>query len=254
MKPGYIFSAVFVVILAMVLGLPQLTAVSPVHAAEPASRSAVIDAAPSTESGTEGQPTLAPQPHVAEREAVIAPIAAQQDSIPLTSVAASELQSFIDAVLNNQAGQVVGVYRPGLFALPILQQPANDHNFISPFDGVITQYAAPLEYGSIGLLAHNHLSGRVFFNLEIGQEITLVYGDGSLIRFRITAIDNYQALSSSDPYSDFIDQADPRGTIQSFQEVYDRYYKVDGQLTFQTCIEKNGDLSWGRIFVVAQRL
>lgn len=246
MKPGYIFSAVFVVILAMVLGLPQLTAVSPVHAAEPASRS--------TESVTEGQPTLAPQPPEAVREAVIAPTAALQDSIPLTSFAVSELQSFIDAVMNNQAGQVVGVYRPGLFALPIFQQPANDHNFISPFDGAITQYAAPLEYGSIGLLAHNHLSGRVFFNLEIGQEVTLVYGDGSLIRFRITAIDNYQALSSSDPYSDFIDQADPSGTILSFQEVYDRYYKVDGQLTFQTCIEKNGDLSWGRIFIVAQRL
>jgi hypothetical protein len=34
--------------------------------------------------------------------------------------------------------------------------------------------------------------------------------------------------------------------------VYDRYYKANGYVVFQTCIEKNGDLSWGRIFIVAQ--
>ena len=82
--------------------------------------------------------------------------------------------------------------------------------------------------------------------------MTLVYGDGHLQNYQVSTIDYYQALSPLDPYSDFIDQADLSGTIQSFQQVYDRYYRASGYLVFQTCIEKNGDPSWGRIFVVAQ--
>jgi hypothetical protein len=36
----------------------------------------------------------------------------------------------------------------------------------------------PSKYGVTGLLAHNYLSGRHFFGLEIGDIVQLVYGDG----------------------------------------------------------------------------
>jgi hypothetical protein len=253
LKPGYIFSAVFVIALAMAVGLPQLTAVPSVQAAEPFPYTVFVDP------NKIAQPALDQSESSELREAAPAAAAADsstaavlQDTIPLTSIVAPELESFINSVVNHRAGQVVGVYVPGVFALPIQQQPAGNHSFITPFDGAITQYGPPLAHGTISLLAHNYLSGRVFFNLKIGQQVTLVFGDGSLDRYQITTIDNYQALSPTDPYSDFINQNDASGAVQSFQQVYDRYYKVDGQLVFQTCVEKFGDLSWGRVFIVAQ--
>jgi hypothetical protein len=263
LKPGIIFSAVFVVALLMALGLPQLTSAAPAYTGtapvtavssssqnQPAVHLSVLGGASAVgvQPATGGQPVATALP--ADR---ISANRSTSDSIPLTSVVSSapELQSFIATVINNYPNQVVGVYVPGLFALPILQQPAGNFNFISPFDGALTQYAPPIEHGSISLLAHNYLAGRVFFNLQAGQKVILVYGDGRLQTYRVSSIDQYQALSPLDPYSNFIDQADPYASIQSFQQVYDRYYKVGGQLVFQTCVEKYGDLSWGRIFIVA---
>jgi hypothetical protein len=262
LKPGTIFSAVFVVALLMALGLPQLTSAAPAYT-ETAPVTAVSSSTqnqPAVHLSVLGgaaavgvQPTTDDQPETSALPAERVSAGSTSDSIPLTSVvsAAPELQSFVATVINNYPNQVVGVYVPGLFALPILQQPAGNFNFISPFDGALTQYAPPIEHGSISLLAHNYLAGRVFFNLQAGQEVILVYGDGRLQTYRVSSIDQYQALSPLDPYSNFIDQADPYASIQSFQQVYDRYYKVGGQLVFQTCVEKNGDLSWGRIFIVA---
>ena len=290
MKPGFIFSAVFVVSLLMAVGLPQLMITSsanagtapltsqsqppaveeqPVAEGQPAAEelpvaeklpavdqsSAAAQAPTPAQRLVDSQPGAEQLPSPAPTAMVTAAQAASlQDGIPLTSIAQNspELLSFISTVINNQADQVVGVYVPGVFALPILQQPAGDMNYITPFDGALTQYAPPLENNVISLLAHNFLAGRGFFHLETGSVVTIVYGDGRLANYQVSTIDRYQALSPLDPYSDFVDQADPSGTVQSFQQVYDRYYKASGYLVFQTCIERNGDLSWGRIFVVAQ--
>jgi hypothetical protein len=78
-----------------------------------------------------------------------------------------------------------------------------------------------------------------------------VFGDGSLERFRVQSIDRFQALSSTNPYSDFIDLSDPRAAILPFSQIFNRFYTAPNQLVFQTCIEANGDPSWGRIFIVA---
>jgi hypothetical protein len=51
-------------------------------------------------------------------------------------------------------------------------------------------------------------------------------------------------------YSQFIDLATGKGT--DAEGVFRKVYMGDGHLTFQTCIAKDGQLSWGRLFVVAE--
>ena len=157
---------------------------------------------------------------------------------------------FSKAVQNNQAGVLRGVYVPNLLAFPIIQQPASNAGYVSGNDGEITQFGMPSQFGNIGLLAHNNLSGRFFSQLAIGQEVRLVYGDGEVEYFVITKIVKYQALQPTSPYSDFRDLAsDEKLTAE---KLFNKIYRGDRHVTFQTCIEGNGNLSWGRLFVIAE--
>ena len=77
-----------------------------------------------------------------------------------------------------------------------------------------------------------------------------MYGDGRTAYFQITAVERYQALQPTSPYSDFVDT-----TNQSKLSATDLFYHIyngNGQLVLQTCIEANGNASWGRLFVIAE--
>lgn len=163
-----------------------------------------------------------------------------------------ELSSFAASLANGQASQLVGVYAPGLFALPVVQQPAGDEEFVSSADQTVTQYSLPASFGVVGLLAHNTLSGYNFFKLKAGQEVVLIYGSGRQAHYKITASQRYQALSPYDAHSNFVDLNGPGGQILNYQQVFDRVYTQSSQLVFQTCFEANGDPSWGRVFYMAQ--
>ena len=172
-------------------------------------------------------------------------------AIPETS-GQPELDAFIASVRNGVANRLSGVYVPGQFALPVIQQPAGDGNFVDGNDGTTTEYARSAAFNVVGLLAHNTLSsGKAFFKLKPGQEVVLVYGNGRQARFRIERVENYQALGPNDPYSDFIDLNGPGGQLVRNEELFQRIYTHPGQLVFQTCFEANGDPSWGRMFVIA---
>lgn len=68
----------------------------------------------------------------------------------------------------------------GFFSTRVLQQPANNPGYISPVNGVITEFGLAKSYGNIGLLAHNYLTGASFSKLTPGQEIRIVYGNGDV--------------------------------------------------------------------------
>jgi hypothetical protein len=110
---------------------------------------------------------------------------------------------FSKKVQNNTSGVLRGVYVPEVLAFPVIQQPAGDAGFVSPMDGEITQFGMASQFGAVGLLAHNNLSGRFFSQLAVGQEVWLVYGDGKVEYFVITEIVQYQALQPTSPYSTF---------------------------------------------------
>ena len=114
-----------------------------------------------------------------------------------------EFLSFIDSVKNNVSGSIRGIYSKDEFALPVVQQPAGQNGFVSSIDGVVTQFGLPSKYGTTGILAHNYLSGKHFYQLEIGDVIEVVYGDGSVKSYVIEDIQNYQALEPKSPSSQF---------------------------------------------------
>ena len=132
-------------------------------------------------------------------------------------------------------------------AVRVVQQSSN--NYVSTSSGTVTQFGLANQFGSIGLLAHNYLSGSSFSKLGSGTEIVLVYGDGSTKKYQVSAVKKYQALSPTDPYSDFVNVDNSDSTLTS-SDVFNETYGTGG-LVLQTCISKNGNSSWGRLFVIA---
>lgn len=257
MKPGYIFSSVSVIALALILLLPQLATASPNPVAQAASnppiaaanQAAPMDIAPTTAAEVAAVP-VQPSPTPPAPTQTAPP---DEDSIPLTAYnAPPEIQGFVSSLINNQPNLVVGAYVSGLFALPVLQQPSGDTEFVSSQDFTLTEYAAARDYGSIGILAHNYLSGKDFFKITPNQEITLIYGDGRLAYFRVMGIESFQALSPTNAFSDFIDLSDPTRTVVPYSTVFNSMYGSPNRVVLQTCIEANGDPSWGRIFIIAE--
>ena len=156
---------------------------------------------------------------------------------------------FSKSVQNGDANALRGVYVPNVMALPIVQQPYNNAGYVSNNNGEATQFRMASQFGNIGLLAHNHLSGASFFQLEVGQEIRLIYGDGRVEYFVVAEVLQYQALQPNSPYSSFSSLS--KDETLSAENMFKRVYFGDRHLTFQTCIAKDGEASWGRLFVIA---
>jgi hypothetical protein len=161
------------------------------------------------------------------------------------------LREFVVAIKNGDPKTLVGVYVPGVLALPIVQQPSNAPAYVSSTPGVATQFRMAKEYGTDALLAHNTLSGKLFFDLQAGQRVVLVFGDGRVRFYEVKELNSYQALSPNSPYSNFIDLTDP-GVVLSAADVFLKNFGTGSQLVFQTCIESGGVESWGRLFVKAE--
>jgi hypothetical protein len=177
-----------------------------------------------------------------------APAAAQSNSN--SSVQLTDFNAFASSVSNGQPESLRGIFVSGVLAFPIVQQPANSPEYVSPVTNTVTQFALTRGYGSIGLLAHNYLAGKSFSNLLPGQAIRVVYGDSHYTEYTVTRVFRFQALDPQNPNSDFIDQ--DTGEKISAATLFNRMYTGNNTLTLQTCISVNGDLSWGRLFVLAE--
>lgn len=160
-----------------------------------------------------------------------------------------DLASFVQSVTNGEPNQLRGVYVPDLMALSVAQQPTGNAGFVSQDAQAITQFAMVNSFGNIGLLAHNHLAGQYFPSLMPGNTVYLVYGNGTFEAYIVTQILRYQAYEPYSPYSRFSDLNS--GIEYSAEDVFRQAYMGEHHVTFQTCIAKNGEPSWGRLFVIA---
>jgi hypothetical protein len=106
-----------------------------------------------------------------------------------------------------------------------------------------------IPFGVIGLLAHDNLAGVNFPNLHPGQEVKIIYGDGKVSLYTVSSINQYQAIDSHSTLSNFAHLNS--GTIYTAAQIFEMYYQGGDQVTFQTCIAKDGNLSWGRLFITA---
>ncbi len=158
------------------------------------------------------------------------------------------LDDFVTQVASGNGGEIVAVHVDDLFSLAVQQQPANDPAYVSSQPGVVTQFAMASRHGTTGLLAHNNLAGIFFDDLAPGQQIDLIYGDGSVQHFLVTNVFRYQALDPLSPYSDFID-LDNGGPHITASQLFSQIYGGQNRLVLQTCLSNNGDTSWGRLFV-----
>ena len=172
------------------------------------------------------------------------PVAADgvQSSLP-------SLPAFIDSVRDGNPDALRGIYIANVIAAPIMQQPVGNPWFISSEPDPVTQFSVASEVGNIGLLAHNYLAGEYFQNITENDTIVLIYGDGSTHSFKVASIQQYQAGDPLNPWSTFKDLNS--GEAFSAEQLFNKVYRGDYHVTLQTCIEYNGNESWGRLFIIA---
>ena len=161
----------------------------------------------------------------------------------------SSLYDFVENVKDGDKNSIRGVYVADNFALRVVEQPTNNPNFVSTIEGVTTQFSLAKKYNTIGFLAHNFASGRYFFNMNLGDVVQVIYGDGRIDKFRIMQIIQFQALQPDSPKSQFVDLQS--GEKFSPTQLFEKVYTGNKHLTFQTCIQKDGIDSWGRLFLIA---
>jgi hypothetical protein len=153
---------------------------------------------------------------------------------------------------SSPSARIQQVEAVGLFTYPVVDQPGNSPGFVSNRPGTLTHFQLAQRYGTIGLMAHNTLAGAKFSSLEIGVEIRLQVQGRRPQSYWVTDIRQFQALAPLSPYSDFIDLQN--GRRYSASGLFREIYGSGNDLVFQTCLEKNGDPSWGRLFVIASQV
>ncbi|CAG0994533.1 hypothetical protein ANAEL_02503 [Anaerolineales bacterium] len=159
------------------------------------------------------------------------------------------LNTFIETVKDGDAATLRGVYVPNVMAFSVEQQPSGYAGYVSAADSIVTQFSIATQVGNVGLLAHNTHAGAYFSGIAQGDLIVLVYGDGHTETFMAQNIQRYQAMDPLNPYSQFKDLETQ--TTFTAEELFNKVYRGDYHLTLQTCIENNGNASWGRLFIVA---
>ena len=165
---------------------------------------------------------------------------------------ASGLTAFINQVATTgDTSQLAGIYQYGTMRFPVVQQPKSAPGFVSSQDDAVTQFRLAGEYGTTALLAHNYLAGKTFSRVNPGSILTVVYGNGTTQDYRVDEIREYRALTPNSPYSKFVNLADTDGPVLTSTDLFFDIYKSNGRLVLQTCIEKDGQLSWGRLFILA---
>ncbi|MEW5957276.1 MAG: hypothetical protein AB1801_06110 [Chloroflexota bacterium] len=161
----------------------------------------------------------------------------------------TDLRNFVAQVGDGQGDKLRGVFVPGIFALPVVQQPPNNSIFVSNKHDLVTQFQNAAQNGVIGLLAHNYLAGSLFYKLAPAHEVMLVYGDGLVERYRVKSVHRFQKLEPPSLRGNLLDLS--TGKIVTAAEVFHRFYRGEHRLTFQTCLERNGRLDWGLMFIEA---
>lgn len=161
-----------------------------------------------------------------------------------------DLTTFIIDVVQPHCDAPSGVYIKDKLQLTVTQQPIDQPGFVSAVSGTVTQFSNATEHGSIGLLAHNYLSGSDFYEIDLKDRVDLIYGNGQIKKYVVSDIRQYQALDPTSPYSSFVNLADP-SQIVTYSELFNTIYDAQDRLILQTCISNQESSSWGRYFVIA---
>ena len=134
--------------------------------------------------------------------------------------------------------------------LAIIDQPAGRSAFVSEQPDTLTSFRAASKNGVYGFLAHNFLAGQKFSNLKIGQRVTINDDKGRQRRYKIKKVDKFQALDPKNPRGDFLNLKSDQ--VLSAKALFEYIYTGGHHLVLQTCISKDGNDEWGRMFISAE--
>lgn len=137
----------------------------------------------------------------------------------------------------------------GRFSFSVVEQPYNNAGFVSSKENTVTRFRMADRYGSTGFLAHNYLAGAEFLSMKVGDRIDLMIENEGRQSFWVFSVRKFQATSPWSAYSDFVDLES--GQVYSASELFMNFYGQDDLVVLQTCLEKDGNKSWGRIFILA---
>ena len=163
-----------------------------------------------------------------------------------------KISEFLKFVIDGNSGVIRGIFAEDRFALNVIQQPSGQPGFVSSIDEVVTEFEMSRDYGVTGLMAHNYLAGEYFLNLQEGDIVQIIFGDGKIKRYAISDIQRFQALQPNSPRSQFLDLATSEQI--SATQLFKRVYMGDHHLTLQTCIQEGSVDTWGRMFVIAEQI
>lgn len=219
-----------------------LTGDAPMAAAAPADLNADLAAAALAGSFTMELSKAAPAAPSQE-------LAASRPNSDVQAPAALSLEHFAASLSAGNANQVTGLFVKDVLAFPVGSQPAGNAAYVTSKPNEVTKFGMAASYGSQAFLAHNYLAGAAFFELSVGQTITLVQGDGSTREYRVESIRRFQALSPDSTQSRFVDL--DNGKELSAANLFAQIYNSNNPVVLQTCIENNGISTWGRMFIIA---
>jgi hypothetical protein len=160
-----------------------------------------------------------------------------------------KLREFVKAVTTGEGEKITGLFVPEYGGFYVIQQPDNLDGTVSPVEGVLTQFNRPSKGGVIGLLAHNFAAGKWFNKFEVGDLLYTVLGNGETTAYRLTEKVEYRAIDGKNVQTDFVDLTS--GSTRNVDQVYQRVYTGKPHLTLQTCLQQGDDLTWGRLFLLA---
>ncbi len=216
---------------------------------------ATLESSPTTTGTLPAEPTFTPA-ITSTPTSTFTPSATATPEFTATPIASPTpkspplLDTLIENLKNGQAWQVVGVYVEDVLQLRVVQQPSSDPAYVSTIQNAATYFALVNQVtGNTGLLAHNYLAGAYFFNLQPGQVVILIYGDGRTEEYEVSGMQEYQALNPTSPTSNFVNL--DSGETLSSTDLFYRVYGGGARTTFQTCIAQGNESSWGRLFVIA---
>ena len=179
--------------------------------------------------------------------AQVIPVTAEGNN---TSASTSISYTEFSQSVRDGESKVRGVYVKDTLALRVMQQPAGKDAFVSSVAGVATQFRMAEQFGTVGLLAHNFAGGSTFSDVKLDDEIYLLYRDGKTEKYVVKSVLIYQALAPNSASSDFKDTAS--GNVISASALFEKVYKGDPHLVMQTCVARDNEMSWGRLFIIAE--
>lgn len=134
--------------------------------------------------------------------------------------------------------------------LEIELQPVGQPSYVTNVPGKVTLFRQTLARNALVFIIHNDLGGTRLYDTKIG-DLIYVSSAQDRVYYEVIHIYRFRADQPTDPFSDLFElETGERFTVDA---AYDLVFP-GGYVTIETCIIRNGDVNWGRIFIQAKQI